>query len=368
LDISALKEAAKEWLRGNPVLHELAITAKEFAIASVDPITKQLDIYERLALPHMLSALVLAYLCYYFQQPSEKGRWKGFLKFLQFKEVQWHPSARADYRYVFIRYGLEAAIIVPMALSMWLVLVSVNEGLIQLFGERPAVSVTTFMVVMYSLFSLLFIDLARYWAHRLHHMIPVLWEVHKTHHSAEVLVPVTAKRVHPIEVFITHSMTSVTVGVMTAVVLYFCGKGVGYSELIGFNIFMIGAHSLGGNLRHSHVWMSYGKWIEYIVSSPAQYQIHHSIDPKHYNKNYNTYFSLWDWMFGTLYITSHKPEKLTFGIVGEDATQYRTVRALMFLPLKRIWMRIRQGRTLIKPYPKRDYRAPSIEANPIAVG
>ncbi len=37
-----------------------------------------------------------------------------------------------------------------------------------------------------------------------------------------------------------------------------------------------------------------------IFVSPAHHQVHHSANPKHFNKNFGSCLALWDWMFGTL--------------------------------------------------------------------
>ncbi len=68
----------------------------------------------------------------------------------------------------------------------------------------------------------------------------------------------------------------------------------------------------GAALRHSNIWLSYGPILSRIIISPAQHQIHHSTDEKHFNKNYGEMFALWDWMFGTLYVPKER-EILHFG-------------------------------------------------------
>ena len=71
---------------------------------------------------------------------------------------------------------------------------------------------------------------------------------------------------------------------------------------------------LGANLRHSHLWFSYGRFLEHIFISPAQHQIHHSNDKMHYETNYGVVLSVWDWAFGSLYIASTKSQRLSFGL------------------------------------------------------
>ncbi len=45
----------------------------------------------------------------------------------------------------------------------------------------------------------LYIDCAKYWMHRISHMVPALWALHSFHHSAERLTLATGGRHHVIE-------------------------------------------------------------------------------------------------------------------------------------------------------------------------
>jgi sterol desaturase/sphingolipid hydroxylase (fatty acid hydroxylase superfamily) len=54
-----------------------------------------------------------------------------------------------------------------------------------------------------------------------------------------------------------------------------------------------------------------------IVVSPAHHQVHHSANPKHFNKNFGSCLALWDWMFGTPYMPEKTREPLTFGFPGQ---------------------------------------------------
>jgi sterol desaturase/sphingolipid hydroxylase (fatty acid hydroxylase superfamily) len=39
------------------------------------------------------------------------------------------------------------------------------------------------------------------------------------------------------------------------------------------------------NFRHSELWISFGP-LNYLISSPAMHQIHHSLDERHRDKNF----------------------------------------------------------------------------------
>ncbi|MFZ1773759.1 MAG: sterol desaturase family protein, partial [Rhizobiaceae bacterium] len=112
---------------------------------------------------------------------------------------------------------------------------------------------------------------------------------------------------------------------------------ISVADIGGANLMVVFFNVIGNNLRHSHVWISYGPVIEHVFSSPAQHQIHHSRAQEHHNKNYGEIFSLWDWMFGTLYIPQGR-EEIAFGLGDADgrpiAQPHDNLRNALVLPLK----------------------------------
>jgi sterol desaturase/sphingolipid hydroxylase (fatty acid hydroxylase superfamily) len=79
--------------------------------------------------------------------------------------------------------------------------------------------------------------------------------------------------------------------------------------VFGASVGVVIFHSLGSNLRHSHIKIRYPKIIERILISPGQHQIHHSTEKKHFDKNFGVAFAIWDLMFGSLAFSekaSHK--------------------------------------------------------------
>ncbi len=309
----------------------------------IDPLGKFAKGTNRFSWPYLLLMIAIAYGCFLYQRsPGQNGGLRNFAAFLQIRKVYLHPSSLVDYRYWLLNSGLKALLVSPIILSSVPVSYLATDAVEWLL--EPAYEMyepTIPALVGYGLIVLLVTDLSSYLSHRLHHAIPYLWELHKVHHSAEVLNPTTAKRIHPIESLINASFFSIFSGTLVGIALYFWRDIYAY-ELFGINIFVIFTNSVSGNLRHSHVWFSYGKWLEHIFSSSAQHQIHHSTDPRHLDKNFAIHFSLWDYLFGTLYITTAKPEKLTFGI-GEEGKNFNGVVALWVYPLRKILGGLRAG-------------------------
>ncbi|MGB8043961.1 MAG: sterol desaturase family protein, partial [Pseudolabrys sp.] len=85
------------------------------------------------------------------------------------------------------------------------------------------------------------------------------------------------------------------------------------------------------HLQHSHMWISFRGVLGRVFVSPAHHQVHHSSNPKHFNKNFGSCLALWDWMFGTLYVPQKTRELLTFGF--GDQPNAHTVKGELVDPL-----------------------------------
>jgi sterol desaturase/sphingolipid hydroxylase (fatty acid hydroxylase superfamily) len=71
--------------------------------------------------------------------------------------------------------------------------------------------------------------------------------------------------------------------------------------------------------------------LSHILSSPAQHQIHHGSEPRHFDKNFGLMFSLWDWIAGTLYVP-RAVEQVRFGLSGREHEEYNSLWRLYSLP------------------------------------
>jgi sterol desaturase/sphingolipid hydroxylase (fatty acid hydroxylase superfamily) len=181
-------------------------------------------------------------------------------------------------------------------------------------------------------------DLTLYWYHRLNHGRPVLWAFHALHHSAEEMSPVTAFRHHPLYSITAGLLVAVTVGLAQGTAMALVTGTLDMALLAGLNVFAAVLNLATNNLKHSHIWMRFPVWLEHILISPALHQVHHSIDPKHHDRNYGDVLALWDWMFGTLYIPK-TDEVIRFGLGDRNGTplpqRHPTLRAALVEPVAR---------------------------------
>ncbi len=156
-------------------------------------------------------------------------------------------------------------------------------------------------------------DASRYVLHRLMHAVPALWSLHQVHHSAETLTPLTFHRIHPLESFL-YELRGVVVTGLVAGGFYWLFRG----GSLGWTV--LGVHGIGwtlnlisGNLRHSHVWWSWGRLEAWLIS-PAQHQLHHA--PETERTNFGTWLAIWDRLGGTLLLAERPPER--FGVASRN--------------------------------------------------
>jgi sterol desaturase/sphingolipid hydroxylase (fatty acid hydroxylase superfamily) len=198
-------------------------------------------------------------------------------------------------------------------------------------------SLTRIICVVGSIFA---VDVANYTHHYLSHRVPWLWEFHKVHHSAEVLNPVTSRRVHFVEMLYRALIVALFLGLFTGCMRYVLGPSakIGANVAAGVTIYF-GLFAYGQVLNHSHIWWSWGK-LEYLFNSPAMHAIHHSRDPRHFNKNLGGLFTFLDLLVGTLYKTTKEPEPLQLGI--DEAYDWKSAsqRQLFIRPFQALWARV----------------------------
>jgi len=165
-----------------------------------------------------------------------------------------------------------------------------------------------------TLFVLFVDDFLRFSHHVLMHKY--LWKLHRIHHSARKLTPLTLFRTHPLESLIASIRSLLTHTITIIFMVLFFKNQMGVYEFLGVNIFGFIFNATLANLRHSHIPVSFGI-LEYIFISPRMHQLHHSSDQKHFNKNFGVIFSLWDHLYGSFYRPSPcEIKSMKFGLAA----------------------------------------------------
>ena len=169
-------------------------------------------------------------------------------------------------------------------------------GLGGLGGSLVALMVSTFII-----------DFFYYWFHRALHANAYLWQTHLLHHSDEHMNVMTAQRGHIAEgmlapLFITLPM---------AVLFKLPAITIGVLSLVPYMYLFV---------AHANIKLGFGP-LWWVLISPNYHRIHHSIEARHWDKNFANWFPVWDVIFGTLY----RPAKDEYPATGVDGVAVKSL-------------------------------------------
>lgn len=285
------------------------------------------DPNQRIYWLYLLSALVMSVGVLYIKKIS--------LKQLFSPAIWWHKSARHDYAIFVINRLLKGFGFIPILIVMTPIAIGFSSWLEQIFGTQTSSQLPSWAIV--SVFTLvLFVidDFTRFILHYLLHKVPTLWEFHKVHHSAKVLTPMTIYRSHPVESLLYGARMALSQGIAVGISYYLFGPTLSMFDVLGANIFVFVFNVMGSNMRHSHVWLSWGSHLEKWVISPAQHQIHHSDKRIHIDCNFGSALAIWDRLFRCLiYAKSvNNPNTLNFGL-GKSYNEHHSLFAIYWHPI-----------------------------------
>ena len=285
---------------------------------------------KRIYVGYLLSALCIAFIWLYF---VEKLKIREATSLIFSKKIWFSKSSRADFKLLLLNRIIlsagAAAVVTQVTISTFLYECLSSQDFVQplLFYSAPASVVATLFTICFFLFD----DFSRFFVHRLMHKVPLLWSFHQVHHSAKTMTPFTIFRTHPVEGVIFLIRTSIVQGVIISVFIYLFGNKVDLITVFGASVGVVLFHSLGSNLRHSHIKIRYPKFVERILISPGQHQIHHSVEQQHYDKNFGVALAIWDLMFGSLAFSEKKEHR--FGL-NTKFGEKQSLLHLYFYPFK----------------------------------
>jgi sterol desaturase/sphingolipid hydroxylase (fatty acid hydroxylase superfamily) len=292
---------------------------------------------------YLVSAVFLVALLYILESAKSEKK-TNFLQYIWPKEVYLHASSVTGYKYYFVYTLLKSFVVLPAIVSSEYLANGVRSALTQLTGATALFAVTEPQLwhhAAFTVFIALVVDFGIFYFHYLCHKMPLLWEFHKVHHSAEVLTPLTAYRAHPVELFFGGTFFATISGLAMGLWMYLFGSQMSLLLIQGVDFVTFAFYLAGSNLRHSHIWLAYPSWLSHILISPAQHQIHHSLDPKHYDKNFAYIFAFWDWLFGTLYVP-RQYEKISVGLSDGESELYNSVSNILLQPFRAIGQGLRK--------------------------
>jgi sterol desaturase/sphingolipid hydroxylase (fatty acid hydroxylase superfamily) len=199
------------------------------------------DPKKRVFLGYLLSAFVISFL---WLTIVKKEKIKQTINKIFDKKVFISKSAQADY-ILFLLNIIILMFLSPLLISQLAIAHIVFEYLHSQTILMPLNIETNNLWIIPTFFTLSYFildDFTKYITHALMHKVPVLWEIHKTHHSARTLTPLTIFRTHPIEGVIFVIRSAFTQGIVISTFYYVYGGNITFVTILGANLFSFWFH------------------------------------------------------------------------------------------------------------------------------
>ena len=152
--------------------------------------------------------------------------------------------------------------------------------------------VSDWPIAIQVLFFLVTHDLYIYLFHRLQHKSKFLWRIHEAHHSGKEVDFLAGSRSHVLEIIINQTIEFAPI------------------ILLGANPVVVPIKALidavFGMFIHANIKVKLGK-LKYFINSPELHLWHHANYQEVFHANFSTKFSVWDYLFGTVYEPGHAP-------------------------------------------------------------
>ena len=164
-------------------------------------------------------------------------------------------------------------------------------------------------------------SLVGYFIHVAMHKVPVLWRVHRVHHTDTGMDVSTTVRFHPLEFAI-----ALPIQLAAVIVL-----GLPPVALILYEI----ADAAIAVFTHADIRLPVkaDRVLRLVLVTPAMHRIHHSTRPAETDSNYGALFSWWDRLFGTHRVA---PEggtaALRVGLDDADRPRAQSIGWLLAMP------------------------------------
>lgn len=171
--------------------------------------------------------------------------------------------------------------------------------------------------------SVVLLDLAIYWQHRLFHRLPWLWRLHRMHHSDTGFDVSTAIRFHPVEIALSMLIKMGVVALLGAPAL----------AVVLFEI-LLNATAL---FSHSdvHLPRAVDRPMRWLLVTPDMHRIHHSVERDETDSNFGFCLTWWDRLFGSYRPQSRKdPQSMPIGLEEFREESEQSLLAQLLQPLR----------------------------------
>lgn len=205
------------------------------------------------------------------------------------------------------------------------------------WGLFPAIGMP---VVVAGILAFIVLDFAVWLEHLVSHKWPLLWRIHRMHHSDQGFDLTTALRFHPLEIVLSM--------VWKAAVIIVLGPPV--VAVLVFEIVLNGMAMF--NHANARLPLGLDRVLRALVVTPDMHRVHHSVVRRETDSNYGFNLSVWDRLFGTY---TDQPEAghdgMRLGLTDYDGPQTANLGWALVLPFRRAGYRLARGVEAEPPRP-----------------
>lgn len=178
--------------------------------------------------------------------------------------------------------------------------------------------------VLAGIIAFIVLDFAVWLEHVVSHKWPLLWRIHRMHHSDQGFDLTTALRFHPLEIVISM--------IWKAVVIVALGPPV--VAVLIFEIVLNGMAMF--NHANARLPAGFDRVLRTIVVTPDMHRVHHSAEQHETDSNYGFNLSIWDRLFAT-YVAQPAAghEGMRIGLAEYDGPKTSNLGWALALPFRR---------------------------------
>lgn len=189
------------------------------------------------------------------------------------------------------------------------------------YGVLPMTGLPVWVI---GVISFIVLDFAVWLEHLASHKIPLLWRIHRMHHSDQGFDLTTALRFHPLEIVLSmvwKAAIIVALGAPAAAVLVF--------EIVLNGMAMF-------NHANARLPLKLDAALRRLLVTPDMHRVHHSTIRAETDSNYGFNFSIWDRLFAT-YTAQPKlgHDSMKIGVEAYNGPQTANLAWALLLPFRR---------------------------------
>lgn len=184
-----------------------------------------------------------------------------------------------------------------------------NAGTFNIISSLPLyIQVIIFLVTA---------DFIEWCVHNALHRVGWLWQIHRVHHSIQIMDWIGNFRFHWGELFVYKILKYLPMAII----------GARFEAVLICSVIA----TLIGHLNHSNLNISWGPF-RYILNSPRMHIWHHERELRgKAGVNFAIVFSLWDWIFSTAYMPKEVLQPAQIGFMGNKNVSHNILMRF-FLP------------------------------------